>query len=427
MDDSAAPVNPNSISLRPEPAPGVANQFTPILSAPGAKKDQKGTSTASSRAASETRHISISEPTPQEREGRSPLASPSENPMTLTMRQLGAEAAAKAKQGQRKPSGALAQSTAGSIPVAKPDIQPSPPPATPDASERETIDPSKEPEVTAAKMPAQLAAEGAKRTSVDKIEAATASTGAESASSATATTKAPVAVTDANPTSSSTEEQLLELRRQSTQTNVPSRLADSVSAELDNEPASSEPTGELESAKPNDEPASKEPVTAVSAADPPKTKPSKVEDDIEPPVAEALSEPPETTTSSTTSAKVPSTESSVASPTATTASHGTDSAAALASVDTLAQPAGSRPRSHRGSSVEEADVAEIRKIEEANRIDEHPEEHEEAVGASETSRRNSASNPTEAAEKPEEKLIEGKKPQETAAKDPEAAKLSVED
>jgi hypothetical protein len=125
--------------------------------------------------------------------------------MAVAMRQAGAEAAAKA--GQKK--------------------TPKPIPAAPQPTEKETTapvveakiaspmaDPSAEPETTQGKIPAQLATEGAKRASVDKIaetEAASDASGIVSSSSETP---------------SSTEQQVADLRRTSSIAKAPSKLSE---------------------------------------------------------------------------------------------------------------------------------------------------------------------------------------------------------
>ncbi|KPI43209.1 uncharacterized protein AB675_6882 [Cyphellophora attinorum] len=416
LDGSAAPVNPNAISLRPEPAPGVANQLTPIQPAPGGiKKDPKATSATSSLASSETRHISITEPTALEREGRSPIATPSENPMTMTMRQLGAEAAARAKD--RKTSGAIPKSVPVSSPSAKSDIPLSPPAATTDAKEREASDPSQAPEVTAAKAPAQLAAEGVKRTSVDKIEAASASTG----NTTTSTSIDSDARKDSGPTSpgtASTEEQLLNLRRQSTQTAVPSKLAESVSAAPEGEPTENE--------------------TPASDAIPKTDEDPKIDSDVEPPVAEANTDATPDGGRQTSSAQTaePTDQASSDQP-ASKAAEVDAHAPAAASLNAPSSDLGSNPEEHiRDSSIVEADKSKVKEVEQSIKIDERPEE--EAKSGVEDSTETSVSKPSEtpkgsSTEVPEtasktvedeEKLVE---PQKGDAKDSEAATESVKD
>ncbi|KIX04133.1 uncharacterized protein Z518_07686 [Rhinocladiella mackenziei CBS 650.93] len=184
-----------STNLAPEP-PAPSTSSTPQRSSPP------------SRASSETRHISISEPKDKEKEkdqespayeskqARSPK--PTESPMNLAIRQLGAEAAAVA--GQKRATAAQAAKAATAAPVKEPSASDKTPvPAvTRLSADAAAESPDTATEVTATKTPAQLAAEGAKRTSVDKIE--------ESKSGA---------ASGINEDSTSTEEQLLALRRTS--------------------------------------------------------------------------------------------------------------------------------------------------------------------------------------------------------------------
>ncbi|OAL34120.1 hypothetical protein AYO20_06575 [Fonsecaea nubica] len=177
-----------SANLAPQ-VPATSTASTPSRSGPP------------SRASSETRHISIAEPSEKEKEknavaGDTRLAAsqkPAENPMNVAFRQLGAEAAAKATQ---KKSAAAAQS----------------PKAAADRVGTEAAVESADTaaEVTAAKTPAQLASEGAARTSVGKI----------------AESQDKIAVDAAEDTSPSKEEQILEMRRTSSVTKSKSRLSD---------------------------------------------------------------------------------------------------------------------------------------------------------------------------------------------------------
>jgi len=177
------------------------------------------TSTASSgptsRASSETRHISITEPKDRESttSDNAPTSSskPAESPMNVAMRQLGAEAAAKA--GQRK----AATAQAAKAPTKAPDTteQTPVPAATRISADAAAESPDMATEVTAAKTPAQLASEGAKRTSVDKI--------AESEGTASASSS--------DSEGPSTEAQLVEQRRQSSVTKQKSRLSVSTPAD----------------------------------------------------------------------------------------------------------------------------------------------------------------------------------------------------
>jgi len=131
----------------------------------------------------------------------------------MAIRQLGAEAAAKA--GQKK-AAAAAAAKAASAPTKEPGTtdQTPIPAATKLSTDAAAESPENAPEATAAKTPTQLAAEGAKRTSVDKIAEAEEETG-----------------TGPKEDSASTEEQLLALRRSSGTTKVKSQLSESTPAE----------------------------------------------------------------------------------------------------------------------------------------------------------------------------------------------------
>lgn len=350
------------------------------------------------------------------------------------MRQLGAEAAAKAKGVQRKAYGNVPQVAPAAASVSTIDTKP---PEQVSAKERESSDPSQEPEVTAAKTPALLAAEGAKRTSVDKIES-TASAASISPTSARATA---VEVNEeaseiAATSNKSTEEQVLDLRRQSTQVDQPSKLQESVSAEPD------------ESAQPS----TKGPDLAAEAD---AMKQDPVAEDVEPPVADAISdknghpvseaapsvEGVETATpedkdadtlpdSTKPAVDVKTNAVSVESP----AREPTVAAIPATSDDSeIASP--TKSRSHRGSSVEIADKAEIQKIEEQIKIEEHPNENEDAVATdagADSPTAKAASESTPAAKNTPDAIkpaVESttEKPQEGQAKDADAAAKTVED
>lgn len=128
----------------------------------------------------------------------------------MAMRQAGAEAAAKAGQKKTiKPMPAAPEPTENetTAPVVEPII------ASPMA------DPSSEPQTTQGKAPNQLAVEGAKRTSVDKI--------AETVKDADASG----IVGGALETTTSTEQQVADLRRSSSIAKAPSRLAETQTQE----------------------------------------------------------------------------------------------------------------------------------------------------------------------------------------------------
>ncbi|EXJ54043.1 hypothetical protein A1O7_09380 [Cladophialophora yegresii CBS 114405] len=188
--------------LAPE-MPGASTASTPQRSGPP------------SRASSETRHISITEPKERkDGDGKSgSLQKPADTPVNIAMRQLGAEAAAKAAQ---KKTGAAASQPlkAAAAPVTErsiPDQTPSSAAAKLSTEEAVTSADTAA-EVTAAKTPAQLASEGAGRTSIDKI----AESEDKLASGAAEMEQQP----------KSTEEQQLEMRRTSSVTKSKSRLSD---------------------------------------------------------------------------------------------------------------------------------------------------------------------------------------------------------
>lgn len=171
-----------------------------------------------SRASSETRHISIAEPSKDKEKDAAQKSS--DSPGNQILRQLGAEAAAKA---------ALKKTTttsAAKVPVkATPSTsdQTPTPAATKLSADAAVESPDTVAEVTAGKTPAQLATEGAKRTSVDKI--------ADSEETTTApTSAAPTQAGEAGEVAS-TEAQVLEARRSSSITKTKSRLSEATPAE----------------------------------------------------------------------------------------------------------------------------------------------------------------------------------------------------
>lgn len=181
-----------------------------------------------SRSSSETRHISISEPS-RDRSGSpgsSVRISKDESPMTMAMRQAGAEAAAKA--GQKKASGISSikpSSVASAIP-AKRDSSDVTPSVSAMKMSLDAEEPADATEITAGKTPDQLASEGAKKLSVDKIADTPVSGDTSSASS--------------DSESLSNEEQLLEARRHSSVAKVPSRLQQEMSIDDVKTPAPEE-------------------------------------------------------------------------------------------------------------------------------------------------------------------------------------------
>ncbi|OAP55679.1 hypothetical protein AYL99_09831 [Fonsecaea erecta] len=167
-----------------------------------------------SRASSETRHISIAEPSEKEKEkhsaaGDAKAHKSAENPMNLAIRQLGAEAAAKATQ---KKGAAAQPPKAAAVPARGPSTTDQVPTAAADRVGTEAAVESADTaaEVTAARTPAQLASEGAVRTSVEKI----------------AESEDKLAAGAAEDTSPSKEEQILEMRRTSSVAKSKSRLSD---------------------------------------------------------------------------------------------------------------------------------------------------------------------------------------------------------
>ncbi|KEF57686.1 uncharacterized protein A1O9_05604 [Exophiala aquamarina CBS 119918] len=169
-----------------------------------------------SRASSETRHISITEPN-KDKEKDTGSQKTTDSPGNQILRQLGAEAAAKAAQ----------KKTAATSAAKAPAKVPSTSEATPTAAATKlSADAAVESsntvtEATAAKTPIQLATEGAKRTSIDKI--------AESEPTATSPTS-PSATQAESGEAASTEAQVLETRRTSSITKIKSRLSETTQA-----------------------------------------------------------------------------------------------------------------------------------------------------------------------------------------------------
>jgi hypothetical protein len=216
----ATPATTAATTLAPEAA-ATSTASTPQRSGPP------------SRASSETRHISIEEPADREKDkaGDSKPSSSqksTESPMNIAIRQLGAEAAAKAAQ---KKGGAAAQSSKAAAPSTdeKKVLEQATPSAAARLSTEAAIDSGDgAAEVTATKTPAQLASEGASKASIDKI--------AESEDKLVSG----AAELD-NP--KSTEQQQLELRRTSSITQTKSRLSEATPvAESDTVAAASKTT-----------------------------------------------------------------------------------------------------------------------------------------------------------------------------------------
>lgn len=272
--DSSTPPTSNPVSagltLRPEPPASHVNQPT----TPIERMKPQRPSGPPSRASSETRHISITEPTESEKEkARTPSVSPAENPMMMAMKQLGAEAAAKG-QGRKVSGDAMkSKNNEATSPAAVPTQSPTaastaqiPTPATTKMSP-DALDPSVDPEMTAGKAPSQLAAEGA-TTAVDKIDATslpTPSTSSESNQTDSSIPElkdpfnkpgeAPSATKLAPSADMSTEQQTLDLRKNSTLARQPSALQQTQSVDEAADAASAEPAAEGESATETTEPA----------------------------------------------------------------------------------------------------------------------------------------------------------------------------
>ncbi|KAK6386213.1 uncharacterized protein PV06_06893 [Exophiala oligosperma] len=220
------------------PAPTAAPVPTPAppTLAPEPTTKSAASSGPPSRASSETRHISIAEPKAKDSTAaEGGTTKPGETPLNIAMRQLGAEAAAKA--GQKK----AAALQAAKAPTKMPDTteQIPVPAATKLSVDAAAESPETVSEVTAAKTPAQLAAEGAKRTSVDKI--------AESEGATTSTSSS-------DSEGQSTEAQIVEQRRQSSITKLKSRLSESTPADQSETVlVDSSPTPKSETAVPKSE------------------------------------------------------------------------------------------------------------------------------------------------------------------------------
>ena len=161
-------------------------------------------SAPTSRDSSQGRHISISEP-PKSAD-RNPAAALEQtgSPMAMAMRQAGAEAAAKA--GQKKTAKPVTT-------VPKPTEIDTTAPTSEVKIATPMADPAEDPAITQAKAPAQLAAEGAKRTSLDKIA---------DTETVSDTSKPADGSSD---TAASNEQQVADLRRASSITKAPSRLS----------------------------------------------------------------------------------------------------------------------------------------------------------------------------------------------------------
>ena len=283
--------------------------------------------------------------------------------MNITMKQLGAEAALKGAQ--RKTSGTVpTMSKAAPAPTSTPPTTSAQTPTIDTVKAQEESAPP-DAENTIGKTPAQLAAEGKTKSSTEKIESISApSAESEASKEMPPPSNFPPKEPLGSPSEKSTEAQVLDLKRTSTTTKQPSRLSEATPVEQSHSVLPDEPAAETEI--PSDAPTTVDPETVEPAAE----------------------EEGEAFPSKLKSSDLPSSSSEVL--------------------------AGSRPKSHRGSSVEEADVEEIRRIETENQIKEESEP-EEAVADDEKEATVGS------------KLREQVKPQETKAKDEEAAGVSVGD
>lgn len=138
------------------------------------------------RTASETRHISISDPKDEGRKGSASSGSERrDSPLSMAMRQAGAEAAAKGAQKKSSSGGSAVEVTKGTTAPRQRPLDESesagtgtkiPPPEASKVLPKLDADSEEVSKVaTGAKTPELLAAEGAKKTSLDKV--ATASSG----------------------------------------------------------------------------------------------------------------------------------------------------------------------------------------------------------------------------------------------------------
>ncbi|KAK5063108.1 hypothetical protein LTR84_005184 [Exophiala bonariae] len=198
-------------TLSPNPATTTATDTA------ASTPQRSGPSGPPSRASSETRHISIAEPTKDKEKDAAQKST--DSPGNQILRQLGAEAAAKAAQ---KKTGTT---SAAKVPVkATPSTsdQTPTPAATKLSADAAVESADTATEATASKTPAQLATEGAKRTSIDKI--------AESEDVATSpVSTSPTQAGDAGE-AASTEAQVLEVRRTSSIAKTKSKLSEATPA-----------------------------------------------------------------------------------------------------------------------------------------------------------------------------------------------------
>ena len=179
--------------------PAGSTTTTPSKPPPASTTEEK----TKTDPASDSEHISIQEPAEGHRKSSVAAPKKDDTPLTMAMRQAGAEAAAKAGQKKVVKPGSLMSAN------------PTSPGAVAPTGEAKLHKASEDPstEIAAAKAPAQLAAEGAKRTSVDKIADSESSTDAEAE------------------TPKSTNQNLLDLRRSSSITKTKSSLANETAIE----------------------------------------------------------------------------------------------------------------------------------------------------------------------------------------------------
>ena len=138
------------------------------------QRQQAAGGSAQARTASETRHISISEPGRHDSDARKPSQSEgkTDSPLNMAMRQAGAEAAKKAGEKKDASKPALMPTSSEAQVLNEERNKAMPPPDVP-ASAATGLDPDAEDVSqveTGAKIPSQLAAQGATKTTTDKME-----------------------------------------------------------------------------------------------------------------------------------------------------------------------------------------------------------------------------------------------------------------
>jgi hypothetical protein len=414
-------INPRGL-LRGEPPPP-ANP--PVLTSPPVP------SNPSSRASSQGRHISIEEPSAKEKERDRDRENKDENPseakakspvheapQNLLLKQLGAEAAARAKD--RKTS--ATKPAPAAVPVTSPTDTTSQIPSPVAVKSEETELPSTDPEITAAKTPAALAEEGKTKTTTEKIDKVSASTSPGTTSD-----------DEGDKEEKSTEEQLLAMRRSSTQVAHHSSLSKSMSvddtaeddpdAKEDETKAGAAPEAEGQQTEKAAEKSSEQEAQSEADIKPSSPEVAKAvpEPEEEPPVKEEPTPEPETKReagakeepiadpeeeSAQNEAPVPQSEpktdqldakpeavtdtrivsepsETIAAPEEPDASQSKKrtSSSSLKSALSQTNQSPEGRRSHRGSSLEEVDKEAIKKAEEAIRIQEEEEDEEDEDSA----------------------------------------------